>query len=118
MEKENIFVAEEKKNGKGKGEKYLDKENTFFVGKNIEQKLKRRHIFGEEKYFLAEEKKNGERGGGKYFCIGLDKRSRKKRKIFLHGNRKKRRRKRRNTFSFVEEKEKEGNIWRREILFC
>ena len=38
---------------------------------------------------MAEEKKNGERGGGKYFCIGQDKRSRKKRKMFLHGKRKK-----------------------------
>ena len=31
---------------------------------------------------------------------------------------KKRRRKRRNIFSFVEEKDKERIIWRREILFC
>ena len=38
---------------------------------------------------MAEEKKNGERGGGKYFCIGQDKQSREKRKMFLHGKRKK-----------------------------
>ena len=47
-EKENIFFAVEKKNGEGKGGKYLEKENIFF----------------------AEEKKNGEGKGGKY--LGME----------------------------------------------
>ena len=48
LEKENIFFAEEKKNRKGKGGKYGN-ENIFFCGGKEKRKTKRRQIFGEGK---------------------------------------------------------------------
>ena len=105
----------------------MDKENPFCGGKYRTETEKETYIW-KRIYFWVEEKKNRERGGGKYFCIGQDKRSRKKRKMFLHGKRKKnaeekggtyfllwRRRKRRELFGegkyfFAEEKKYgEGN---------
>ena len=54
---------EEKKTGEGKGGKYLEKDNIFIVEekKNGEGKCWRRKI-----YFLVKEKKNGEQKGGIY----------------------------------------------------
>ena len=48
MKKENIWSAEEKKNGEGKGGKYLEKENVW----------------------STEEKKSREGKGGKYLVLG------------------------------------------------
>ena len=36
-----MFVAEEKKNGKGKGGKYMEKENRFLAEKEEEEKKKK-----------------------------------------------------------------------------
>ena len=57
-------------------------------------------------FFSAEEKKDGKGKGGKYLKNKSFFRRRKKRKIFGEGN-----------YSFSEEKEKVGNIWRRQIFF-
>ena len=75
-----------RKEGDGKGGKYLWMEFIFFS---------------------EEEKKDGKGKGGKYlkdkiFFWGGGKRE----KIFGEGN-----------YSFSEEKEKVGNIWRRQIFF-
>ena len=43
---ENIFFAEEKKNGEGKGGIYFEEGNIFFAEK---RSRKRRQIFGEGK---------------------------------------------------------------------
>ena len=54
MEKDKIFgdrkyfFLEEKKNGEGKGGKYLEKENIFF-----QVRRKRRKIFGEGNYLVS-----------------------------------------------------------------
>ena len=68
MEKENLLSMEEKKNEEGKGGKYLEKDNIFFVveGKN-----------GEGKYL---EKEN------LFFGRGEEERRRKRRKLFGEGN--------------------------------
>ena len=66
MEKENIFFAEEKTNGEGKGGEYLKRKKYFLrrrgktkkEGKYIfyrgerKQRRKRRKIFGERKYIF------------------------------------------------------------------
>ena len=48
LEKENIFFAEEKKNREGKGGKYGN-ENIFFCGGKEKRRRKRRQILGEGK---------------------------------------------------------------------
>ena len=58
-------------------------------------------------FFSAEEKNDGKGKGGKYLKNkSFFLRRRKRRKIFGEGN-----------YSFSEEKEKVGNIWRRQIFF-
>ena len=47
-EKENIFIAVEKKNREEKGGKYLEKENIFFSGKEEKKRRKMRKIFKED----------------------------------------------------------------------
>ena len=53
---QNYFFAEEKKNGEGKGVKYLEKGNMFFLWRRKTEKEKENGIFRGEIYFFAEEK--------------------------------------------------------------
>ena len=48
MEKERYIFSEERRNGEGKGGKYLEKE-TYVYGGEEKQRMKRREIFGEGK---------------------------------------------------------------------
>ena len=52
MEKMNIWSAEEKRDGEGKGGEFLAKENL----RSAEEKKKRRKIFGEGKTWPQKEK--------------------------------------------------------------
>ena len=44
-----MFVAEEKKNGKGKGGKYFETENIFLQRRELKWRRKRKKIFGKGK---------------------------------------------------------------------
>ena len=59
---------QEKKNGEGKGGKYLEKK--IFCGGEEKRSRKRRKIFGEEKYSI---------------CVGEEEQNRKRRKFFGEG---------------------------------
>ena len=50
------MIVEERKNGLGKGGKYLQKENILFYGGKEKLRGKMRKIFEEGKYFSVEEK--------------------------------------------------------------
>ena len=55
-----------RRNRKGKGKKYLEKEKIFFV-RRLKRRRKIREIFGKgENTFCGGEDKNGERKGKKY----------------------------------------------------
>ena len=58
-----MFVAEEKKNGKGKGGKYFETENIFLQRRELKWRRKRKKIFGKGKYpfFGGEEKRRKEK---------------------------------------------------------
>ena len=56
MEKESTFFAKEKKNVKGKGGKYLEKENIFFVEEKTE-KEREENIWRRKLYFLKRRRK-------------------------------------------------------------
>ena len=47
--RENIWLAEEKKNGEGKGGKYLATENIWSVEEKKEWRRKRRKIFDKQR---------------------------------------------------------------------
>ena len=77
------MIVEERKNGLGKGGKYLQKENILFYGGKEKLRGKMRKIFEEGKYFSVEEKeKEGNIWRGK---ISGQWRRRKRRKIFGEG---------------------------------
>ena len=59
MEKENIFLVGERKNGEAKERQFLEKENIFLCRERKKENEK------EEKLFFWR-RKNGEEKGGKY----------------------------------------------------
>ena len=67
------FFAEEKKSQKGKGGKYLEKENCNLCGGEQKRRRKRSKMFGEGEFFLGEKEiQRGKRskifGEGKNIC--------------------------------------------------
>ena len=65
MKREYILSAEEKKNGEGKGGKYLEKGNIF-CREEEKRRRRRRKLLRGKKYSFAEKKKNIVGKGGKY----------------------------------------------------
>ena len=53
METEKEYFAEERKNGEGKGGKYLEKEKISFAEEKKRRRRKKRKIFGEGKNVLC-----------------------------------------------------------------
>ena len=76
METEKEYFAEDKKSGKGKGGKYLEKEKTFMWRRRNTEKEKEENIMGKEKLARdvteIEGSKRGPCGPKKtYFCPSL-----------------------------------------------
>ena len=62
MEKENILLAEEEKNGEGKEERYFEKETIVFCRGGERWRREGRNIFAEGEYtFLRRKKRKGKK---------------------------------------------------------
>ena len=76
---EALFFADNKKRGEGKGRRYLEKENIFFVEEEKTETEMEGNIWRREIYFFAEEKEKEE---GKYIVCRGKKTEKEKGKIF------------------------------------
>ena len=90
-ERKYIF-AEEKKNGEGKGGKYLEKENIFFLRRRIRtEKEKEKNIWRRKIHILRRRKMRKDKEENMFFLRRRRKKFRERKYIFCGGGDKRRR---------------------------